>query len=199
MRAAAMIWTLFGAAVGFVVLGACSALALGDGPIEPAEDAGVLSFTMNSIDGEPVDLEQYRGRVVVMVNVASRCGLTPQYEGLEALYREKRDEGLVVLGFPANDFMGQEPGTNLEIRQFCEANYDVTFPMFAKISVKGDEKHPLYAKLTGQPEPVGGPVKWNFQKYLVDRSGNVVAMFSPRIGPDDPAFRAEIDRLLAEG
>lgn len=199
MRTAAMIWTTIGAAIGFVVLGACSAIALGDGPIEPAKDADVLSFTMDSIEGEPVDLDRYRGKVVVMVNVASRCGLTPQYEGLEALYREKKDDGLVVLGFPANDFMGQEPGTNLEIKRFCEANYDVTFPMFAKISVKGEERHPLYTKLTGQPEPVGGSVKWNFQKYLVDRSGNVVAMFSPRTAPDDPEFRAEIDRLLAEG
>ncbi len=187
-----------GGVVGVIVLVACSTIAFGDGPIEPAKDADVLSFTMTDIEGESVDLERYRGKVLVMVNTASRCGLTPQYKGLEALYREKKDDGLVVLGFPANDFMGQEPGSDLEIKRFCEANFDVTFPMFSKISVKGKDTHPLYAKLTGQPAPVGGPVKWNFQKYMVDRSGNVVAMFGPRTRPSDPEFRGAVDELLAQ-
>lgn len=186
-----------GALIGLLVLGACAALAFGDGSIEPAADADALSFVVADIDGVEQDLSQYRGRVVMIVNTASKCGLTPQYEALEALYREHRDEGFVVLGFPANDFMGQEPGTELEIKQFCTGKYDVTFPMFSKISVKGDEKHPLYAKLTGQPEPVGGPVQWNFQKYLVDRSGNVVAKFSPRDKPDSPEVVDRVKGLLS--
>ena len=188
----------FGAIVGAVVLAACSALALGEASIEPAEDADALAFTVTGIEGEQVDLERYRGKVVMIVNTASECGLTPQYRGLQSLYETYKDEGLVVLGFPSNDFMGQEPGSDAEILEFCTGEYGVTFPMFSKVNVRGEEKHPLYAKLTGQPDPVGGAVKWNFQKYLVDRSGNVVAMFSPRVGPDDGELVERVEGLLAE-
>ena len=189
---------LTAATIGAAILGLFTTIALANDPIEPAEDADVLAFTMNDIDGNEVDLDDYRGDVVMIVNVASKCGLTPQYEGLETLYKAHKDEGFVVLGFPANNFMGQEPGTNLEIKQFCTGEYNVTFPMFAKISVKGEDKHPLYQKLTGQPEPVGGSVGWNFQKYLVDRNGDVVAMFGPRTKPTDEKLVAKLDELLAE-
>jgi len=144
--------------LALVLAGVFAARAWADDPIVPAADADALAFTMTDIDGNEVDLDIYRGKVVLMVNVASKCGLTPQYEGLEALYQEHKDTGLVVIGFPANNFMGQEPGTDLQIKQFCTGEYDVTFPMFSKISVKGEDKHPLYQKLTGQPEPVGGAV-----------------------------------------
>ncbi len=172
---------------------------------DPAGDAVndraayVLDRSMTRIDGSEESLTNYEGNVILIVNVASRCGLTPQYEDLEALYREYKDRGLVVLGFPANNFMGQEPGTNEQIARFCSTKYDVTFPMFAKISVKGDDMDPLYAQLTTQPDPIGGKVKWNFQKYLVDRDGQVVAMFSPRVNPKDKRVRSEIERLLAAG
>lgn len=197
-----MLWKMLvvsAALTGVVVVGLMASVASADSPAGTAADAQVLGFVMKDIDGDEQDLEQYRGKVVLMVNVASKCGLTPQYEALEALYRAHKDEGLVVLGFPANDFMGQEPGTELEIKAFCTGTYDVTFPMFSKIHVLGKEQHPLYQKLTGQPEPVGGPVKWNFQKYLVDRDGNVVERFSPRTKPDDPALTARLEELLAAG
>ncbi|TVQ63069.1 MAG: glutathione peroxidase [Phycisphaerales bacterium] len=158
----------------------------------------VLDFTMNRIDGTPQDLAEFRGDVVLIVNTASRCGMTPQYRGLEDLYREKKDEGFVVLGFPANNFMGQEPGTDEDIAAFCERNYGVTFPLFSKIIVKGDDMHPLYKRLTSQPAPVGGEIQWNFDKFLVDRQGRVVARFGPRTAPTDPAFVEAVEGLLAE-
>jgi glutathione peroxidase len=158
----------------------------------------VLDFKMRSLQGPERDLSEFRGDVVMIVNVASRCGLTPQYKGLQQLFDRYRERGFVVLGFPANDFRGQEPGTDAEIREFCKANYGVTFPMFSKIQVTGEGIHPLYQRLTAQPEPVGGPVQWNFQKYLVDRSGNVVARFGPRTEPLDAALVARLEALLAE-
>ena len=154
------------------------------------------NYTMKRLDGTEEDLANYRGKVVMMVNVASRCGLTPQYKGLQALYDQYHGKGLEILGFPANNFMGQEPGTDEEIGQFCELNYGVTFPLFSKISVKGDDIHPLYAELTSQPAPVGGEVMWNFQKYVIDREGNIVAMFNPRITPEDPELVDKIEELL---
>ncbi|NNL68272.1 MAG: glutathione peroxidase [Myxococcales bacterium] len=153
---------------------------------------------MKRITGEPQDLADYKGRVVLIVNVASKCGLTPQYEGLEKLYEARKDQGFVVLGFPANEFAGQEPGSDAEIAEFCRSTYGVRFPMFSKIVVKGPGMHPLYRKLTGMPAPIGGPVKWNFQKYLVDRKGEVVARFDPSVAPDEPALTRRIDALLAE-
>lgn len=165
---------------------------------EEAVSAYVLDFEMNRLDGRTEPLAAYRGQVLLLVNVASKCGLTPQYEGLEALYERYRERGFAVLGFPANDFAGQEPGTDSEIATFCRATYGVEFPMFSKITVKGAGQHPLYRKLTGLPEPIGGEVEWNFQKYLVDRSGQVVARFVPRTAPDDPALVAQLEALLDE-
>lgn len=156
----------------------------------------MLDFSMKRLDGSQQDLAAYRGQVVMIVNTASKCGLTPQYEGLEKLYGTYKDRGFVVLGFPANDFMGQEPGNDQQIAEFCRSQYSIQFPMFSKISVKGSGMHPLYQQLTGMPEPIGGPVSWNFQKYLVDRSGQVVAKFDPRTKPDDPAVVAKIEELL---
>ncbi len=157
----------------------------------------VLRYTMNRIDGTPEALGDYKGDVVLIVNTASECGLTGQYEGLEALYRQKKDEGFVVLGFPANQFMGQEPGSNEKIAEFCSTKYDISFPMFEKIVVKGEGVHPLYEQLAALPDGMGGEPEWNFQKFLVDRSGRVVARFSPRTKPDDAELVAAIDKALA--
>lgn len=164
----------------------------------------VLGFTLPSIKGEPVDLASFSGRVVLMVNVASRCGLTPQYAGLQGLFERYEERGLVVLGFPANDFGAQEPGTEEEIRAFCTENFGVTFPMFAKVRVVGEDRHPLFAKLAAATAPAegagdgegDGAPTWNFTKYLVDRSGRVVRRFDPRTAPDDRELVAEIERLL---
>ena len=158
----------------------------------------VLGYEMEMLDGTMIKLESYRGSVVLMVNVASACGLTPQYEGLEALYREHKKDGLVVLGFPANDFGAQEPGTNEEIAQFCSGKYDVTFPMMGKIHVKGKEVHPLYKQLAAQPEPIGGEPEWNFAKFLVNRKGEVVARFPSRTTPSDPGLIERVKELLVE-
>jgi len=158
----------------------------------------VLDYEMDSIEGEPVKLDSYKGKVVLMVNVASKCGLTPQYKALEAMYRAHEKEGLVIIGFPANNFMGQEPGTNKEILEFCTGKYDVTFPMMSKISVKGKDAHPLYKQLSAQPEPVGGEPSWNFDKFLVNRSGEVVARFGPRTKPDDKELVKTINALIAD-
>jgi len=180
--------------------GASVAPAGGEGG-EAGEDSGevtgvdALAHEMRLIDGTPRDLGEYRGKVVLLVNVASECGLTPQYEGLQALYEAKREEGLVVLGFPANNFGGQEPGSNAEIEAFCTGNYGVTFPMFEKISVVGEGVHPLYKELgAGLGEPT-----WNFTKYVVDREGRAVQRFDPRVSPDSPELVGAIDRLLSEG
>jgi glutathione peroxidase len=156
---------------------------------------------MKSIDGEAVELKDFKGKVVLMVNVASKCGLTPQYEALQALYAEYEDRGFVVLGFPANNFGSQEPGSNPEIKEFCTLNYGVTFPMFAKISVKGEDQHPLYAFLTGSGSNprFGGEIRWNFTKFLLDREGNVVARFEPRTKPDSPEVVSAIESALGDG
>ncbi|MCB9844412.1 MAG: glutathione peroxidase [Phycisphaeraceae bacterium] len=163
----------------------------------PADTAYVLDHSPARIDGAIQPLVEYRGRVILIVNVASKCGLTPQYAALEAIYRQRKDRGLVVLGFPANNFNGQEPGTNEQIASFCDSEYHVTFPMFSKVSVKGEDQDELYRDLCTQPEPIGGDPTWNFTKFLVDHHGNVVARFDPRTTPDDPALLAKIDELLA--
>ncbi len=185
--------------VGLGTLGS-SPRAQADTPTHAKADiqggADVLDHTLDRIDGTPQALSDYRGQVALIVNVASKCGLTPQYDGLEALYEEYKAQGFVVLGFPANDFAGQEPGSNAQIADFCRSTYGVEFPMFAKIHVKGPDKHPLYQMLTGLPDPIGGEVQWNFQKYLVDRSGKVVAKFPPRTAPKDPALVEQIEALL---
>ena len=153
---------------------------------------------MTRLDGSEEDLSLYKGKVVMLVNVASKCGLTPQYKGLQALYDRYGPKGLVILGFPANDFMGQEPGTDEEIGQFCELNFGVTFPLFSKISVKGEAMHPLYREITTMPEPIGGDVLWNFQKYLLNKSGDVVRKIGPQTKPEDPEVSAAIEALLEE-
>ncbi|MEX0876828.1 MAG: glutathione peroxidase [Phycisphaerales bacterium] len=158
----------------------------------------VLGYEMETIDGGKQKLDAFRGKVIMMVNVASECGLTPQYEQLEKLYREHKKDGLVIIGFPANNFAGQEPGTNAEIAEFCSSKFGVTFPMMAKISVKGEDAHPLYKQLAAQPEPIGGEPEWNFDKYVVNRAGEVVARFKPRTTPEDPAVIKKLKDLLAE-
>ncbi|MBX7219143.1 MAG: glutathione peroxidase [Blastocatellia bacterium] len=157
-----------------------------------------LNFKMKNIDGKSVDLCSYKGNVVLIVNVASKCGLTPQYEGLEALNQKYRSQGLRILGFPANDFLGQEPGTESEIKQFCTTKYKVSFDMFGKITVKGNEMNPLYKFLTagGGDAKLAGEVKWNFQKYLIDRNGKLVAVFSPRTEPMAAEITSAIEAQL---
>ena len=152
----------------------------------PAQDMKKFhDFTVESIDGKEVDLGKFKGKKVLVVNTASKCGLTPQYEKLQALYEEYGGEKFEIIGFPANNFLRQEPGTNEEIKEFCSVNYGVTFPMMAKISVKGKNQHPLYAWLTqkSQNSVMDSKVKWNFQKYLIDEEGRLVTMVSPRTSP----------------
>jgi glutathione peroxidase len=162
--------------------------------------SNVLEFTLNSIDGKPAPLSHYQGKVVLIVNVASRCGFTPQYTGLEKVYEKYKDQGFVILGFPANNFGAQEPGTNEEIKTFCSSKYSVTFPMYAKISVKGDDTHPLYQFLTDkQANPTtGGEIKWNFTKFLVGKDGKVIARFEPAITPESADVTAAIEKALKE-
>jgi glutathione peroxidase len=153
---------------------------------------------MISITGEKVPLSTYSGKVLLLVNVASRCGLTPQYKELQALYEKYKEKGFVILGFPANNFLGQEPGTNDEIKTFCELNYGVSFPLFEKISVKGDDIHPLYKFLTSKKENsvFDAPVKWNFQKFLTDRQGRLVASFGPAVKVTEQIVLEKIRELL---
>jgi glutathione peroxidase len=160
--------------------------------------AKFYSFTLASLDGKPAPLAAYQGKVVLVVNVASRCGFTPQYTALESVYEKYKDQGLVILGFPANNFGHQEPGTNEEIKTFCQSKYSVTFPMYAKISVLGDDQAPLYHYLTAEANPaVAGDIKWNFTKFLVDRNGNVVQRFESKVTPDSPEVTAAIEKYLA--
>ncbi len=156
----------------------------------------VHDFTLKSIDGQEIKLDAYKGKVALLVNVASRCGYTPQYEGLQALYTKYKDQGFVVLGFPANNFGAQEPGTNEEIKTFCSTKYNVTFPMFAKISVKGDDIHPLYQFLTSSEAGFGGDVQWNFGKFLVDKNGKVIARFASGDEPASSQVTQAIEQAL---
>ena len=179
--------------------------------------ASVYQIPVKTIQGNEVDLSQYQGKVLLVVNVASKCGLTPQYEGLEKLYEAQKENGLEILGFPANNFLAQEPGTDAEIQEFCSLTYDVKFPLFSKISVAGDDKHPLYQTLTQAiPERIGeGPwwkdlvdygltpnpkpeVLWNFEKFLVNKEGEVVARFAPDITADDARLVDAINAELAK-
>lgn len=167
---------------------------------EKDKEASPLDFRVQSIDGTEVDLDQYRGKAVLIVNVASKCGLTPQYKQLQALHEKYKDRGLAILGFPADNFMGQEPGTNDEIKSFCKKNYGVEFDMFSKISVAGEDIAPLYAFLISEEKnkPFAGPIKWNFTKFLVNREGKVVARFEPRTKPDDASVVEAIEKALGE-
>jgi glutathione peroxidase-family protein len=160
-------------------------LSCGIGYGREGEMKTIYDFTMRDINGVETPLANFKGKVVLVVNVASRCGFTPQYEGLEALYLKYKDKGFVVLGFPANNFLWQEPGTDAEIKGFCTTKYNVTFPLFSKISVKGKDQHPLYQWLTSKeshPEQ-GGGVSWNFNKFLIGPDGHVVARFGSRESP----------------
>ena len=177
----------------------------------------VYGIPVNTITGQKTDLNQYAGKVLLVVNTASKCGLTPQYEGLEKLYQQKKQQGFEILGFPANNFNGQEPGSDDEINSFCSLNYDVSFPLFSKISVNGNDQHPLYARLIeAQPQTTGdGPMRdklksfgiehsnapevlWNFEKFLINKKGEVVARFAPDITADDARIVAAIDAELAK-
>lgn len=180
--------------------------------------AQIRNIPLKTITDADASLGDYAGKVLLVVNVASKCGLTPQYEGLEKLYARYRDQGLVVLGFPANDFGAQEPGSNEEIAQFCTTNFGVDFPMFAKIAVTGDDTHPLYRELTGSGVPVSGDadgfreklkgygmtpnpapgILWNFEKFVIGRDGDIVARFAPTTAPDDPALLRAIEAELAK-
>ena len=166
-----------------------------DPTAEPAK-ASPLDQKVKDIDGKDVDLAQYKGKVVMLVNVASKCGNTPQYKQLQEVYTKYKDQGLVVIGFPANEFGKQEPGSEAEIKEFCSSKYAVTFPMMSKIVVKGEGTHPLYQQLT-TTDPFSGDVSWNFQKYLIDRNGNLMAKIAPKTKPDDAKVTAAIEKALA--
>lgn len=156
-----------------------------------------LNHAIVTIDGEQQSMADYRGKVALVVNTASQCGFTPQYEGLEQLYKRYSERGLVVLGFPSNDFGGQEPGSEAEIKTFCQQKFQVSFPMFAKVHARGPDVHPLYKTLTEQtPEGVRGQVKWNFTKFLVDREGKIIARFEPDVKPLDDALTKAVEAAL---
>jgi glutathione peroxidase len=169
-----------------------------DKPASGDKMNSIYDFSLKDIDHKEVSLGQYRGKVVMIVNVASRCGFTPQYEGLQKLYVKYKDQGFVILGFPANNFGFQEPGTDEEIKTFCSAKYSVTFPIFSKISVKGNDIHPLYKLLTSKetdPE-FGGDIKWNFNKFLVDKSGKIIARFEPQVKPESDQVIQAVEKAL---
>ncbi len=165
----------------------------------PLAEKSIYDFTMKSIDGSAVPLSRYKGKVVLIVNVASKCGFTPQYKGLESLYEKYKDQGFIILGFPENDFLGQEPGSDREIKTFCTTTYGVSFDMFSKISVRGKEKHPLYRFLTEQStDPkFSGEIEWNFQKFLVGRDGEIVARFAPKEEPLSDSVVQAVETALA--
>lgn len=176
----------------------------------------IYSIPVKTIDGAETDLSQYKGKALLIVNVASKCGLTPQYEGLQKLYTDMKDKGFEILAFPANNYLGQEPGTEEEIKDFCSTNYNVTFPMFAKLSTKGDDQHPLYKYLTetkpdtdvndgaleerlkgfDQRRSTPSEVLWNFEKFLVDQNGEIVARFAPDVAPDDARLLEKINAII---
>ena len=165
-----------------------------------AKSPSILDFKMKDIDGKDVKLKKYKGNVLLVVNTASKCGYTPQYEGLESTFEKYKGQGFYVLGFPANNFGGQEPGTEAEIKEFCTSKYKVTFPMFAKISVKGADQDPLYAYLTSKETnpQFAGDITWNFNKFLIDRKGHVVARFTSKDKPESEAVTQAIEKYLAE-
>jgi glutathione peroxidase len=182
----------FGHIAGIVAIGAACA---GAWALNRANS--IYDFTMKNIDGKDVNLSKFKGKVLLVVNVASKCGNTPQYAALEKLYADNKAKGFAVLGFPANQFGAQEPGSNAEIKAFCTSTYDVKFPMFSKIVVKGEGIDPLYSWLISSA-PYHDDIEWNFAKFVVDRHGQVVARFNPRIKPDDPQVVDAINKALAE-
>jgi glutathione peroxidase len=158
----------------------------------------IHEIKIHTLEGEPASLGDHKGKVLLLVNVASRCGLTPQYEGLEKLHERYEDRGFSVLGFPCNQFLGQEPGTNEEIRKFCSTTYGVTFPLYEKIDVNGDNQHPLYAELNRYADAEGhsGDIRWNFEKFLVDGGGEVIARFSPQTLPESDEIVTAVEAAL---
>ncbi len=162
-----------------------------------AHAQSLYDIPVKDIDGQTTTLAPYKGRVLLIVNVASKCGHTPQYEGLEALYLQQKDAGLTILGFPCNQFGGQEPGTNAEIKNFCTVNYSVTFPLFDKLEVNGPHRHPLYTALAGEGSPFPGDIRWNFSKFLVGRDGRILQRFDTKVKPDAPEVTAAIAAALA--
>lgn len=186
--------TILAAAVAVILISGISGISA-----QEAAYNAPLRFTMTDIDGKAVNLADFKGKVVLIVNVASKCGLTPQYKGLEAIYEKYGDQGFVILGFPANNFNGQEPGTDSEIKAFCTGNYGVTFPVFSKISVEGEDQCPLYSYLTWEETNPGfsGAIRWNFDKFLVGRDGKIVTRFAPKTTPESEEVVAAIEKELA--
>lgn len=181
-------------------LGLLASLAAPASGADEKKPSSVLDFKVKDIDGAEVALSKYQGKVLLIVNTASQCGLTPQYKGLEALYEKYKGEGLEVLAFPANEFGSQEPGTDEQIKEFCTTKYNVTFPVFSKIVVKGQGMHPLYSYLTNESSNPShaGDIKWNFAKFLVDRKGEVIARFDPKTTPDSEEIVKALEKALAE-
>jgi glutathione peroxidase len=163
-----------------------------------AADAPVYNVPLKDIDGKDTSLKAFEGKVILAVNVASHCGNTPQYAGLESLYEKFKDKGLVIVGFPCNDFGAQEPGTNSEVKEFCSTKYHVTFPMMDKLHVKGPEQHALYKELSGPGSPFPGDVKWNFGKFLIGRDGKILARFEPGVKPEKDEVTKAIEAALAQ-
>lgn len=177
---------------------ACIMLALACAGTLMAESAqDIKSIPLKDINGKETSLKAYDGKVLLLVNVASKCGYTPQYKSLEATYLKYKDQGFAVLGFPCNDFGAQEPGSNEEIKEFCSTKYNVTFPMFDKLHVKGSEQHPLYAALTSKESPYPGPVSWNFGKFLIGKDGKILNRFDSKVKPDSPEVTKAIEAALA--
>lgn len=158
----------------------------------------IQEIPFKNMEGKGTSLKAYKGKVLLVVNVASKCGLTPQYEALEAVHEKYKDKGFTVLGFPCNQFGGQEPGSNEEIKQFCSSKYNVTFPLFDKIDVNGPKRHPLYVGLAGKDSPFPGDIKWNFGKFLIGRDGTIIRRFEPKTKPDAPEVIAAIEAALAQ-
>lgn len=174
------------------------AILFATGIVMAASKSSLLDIPLKDINGKATSLRAYEGKVMLVVNVASKCGLTPQYTELEALHQKYKDKGLVVLGFPCNDFRNQEPGTLEEIKQFCSTRYNVTFPLFDKLHVKGPEQHALYAALTGKNSPFPGDVTWNFGKFLVGQDGRILSRFEPKTKPDAKEVVQAIEAALGK-
>ena len=198
MKRSSHLTLLIGCTAGVLLtllFGACKPGYSAETSTRGADMAPVHSFTLNDIDGNPLALNAFTGKVMLLVNTASMCGNTPQYEGLQTLYEQYREQGLEILAFPANNFGKQEPGTNTEIKSFCYTKYALKFPLFSKISVKGEDMHPLYHYLTTQ-SPFPGEIEWNFQKFLVNRQGEVIARYRPGLKPLSPQVVQDIERAL---
>jgi glutathione peroxidase len=187
--------------MGFAMFGAMRIIAiliaLAVAQLVSAQTNSLYDIPLKDIDGKDTSLKAYQGKVLLVVNVASKCGNTPQYAALEALQKKYESQGFTVLGFPCNDFMSQEPGTPEEIKQFCTSKYDVTFPLFEKLHVKGEEQHPLYAELTGSDSPFPGPIDWNFAKFVISRDGKIIKRFKAGVKPDSDGVVAAIESAIA--